>query len=254
MVDKDSEIFCSGALLSETHILSAAHCLKEYDENPGMKRIVLIGGSSKRRFISYVFTKNKLHELSEGQIVHPDFQKFNWRGEKGTFYIFDLTIFSLKVPLTQICSSAFARLPSERFNDQYLSDKQLTVSGWGSILELSHDQLIDLIDENYDNFETNPFDFPTHLRVVKVRYLQYRLCQDRYKSFFQRHRRTPSNKGNLKVGDVDIKQHGMICTSMCTKKDVENCLHYHDAIGVCLGDSGCKLITNLNAVKIISNW
>ena len=89
LVGKDSELFCSGALLSEQHIISAAHCLKEYKENPGMKRMVLIGGSSMRRFISYVFTNNKLHELSEGQIVHPDFQEFNWRRDEGTFYIFD---------------------------------------------------------------------------------------------------------------------------------------------------------------------
>ena len=128
------------------------------------------------------------------------------------------------------------------------------MGGWGSILALSHDDLIDMIDRNYDDFERDPVHFPTHLQVVKVRYLQYRICQDRYKSFFRRHRRTVSNKGTIKVGDLDIKKHGMICSSMCTKEDVKNCLHHHDEIGACLGDSGCKLITNLSAVKITINY
>ena len=234
-------IFCGGALLSANYIISAAHCSEPYN-NIADPRSALIGMDVMDDITD--LRRKILHDLGDVKL-HPDYEEFRWSGNNGKFGIYDLMIISLKNPLINICHSAFARLPSAQFTDVYLKNKKLTLSGWGSTLEMSRDQQIELVNNpNPEDFlkrhGRQPWSFPNYLQVAEITYLPYTLCQNRYETFFERYKNTKGSKSKLKAKELRFEKHGMMCTSFCTSDDVSKCQHRGYTLGTCIGDSGCK--------------
>lgn len=233
-------IFCGGVLLSKRFILSAAHC-SDYLKASG-NSLVLVGGTSLDDN-----DKDKFHQISNYHI-HPKFESFN--GESIGIDIFDFMIITLKDSLKNVCPSAFARLPSKGLSEEYLIDKELTISGWGSTSALSRNQVLD--DMHGKGFTIapgiDPFNFPKHLHVVEVPYLRKEICQKRYRNFFVEHQNTQGTKGSF-LRDINLAENSgssMLCTSSCTSENVGDCTDVHEYKGACLSDSGCKCLLGIH--------
>ena len=150
-------------------------------------------------------------------------------------------ILFLPIPL-HFCNNVFARLPTNNFDDDYLSGKILMVSGWGSIDAVTNQQVI-------DDMQGTPYPttMPKRLRFLSIPYLPNRICQKRLQPFFDAH---PNLRGRKKDGStgqyaihINFEQEtgsSMLCTSLCTKDELASCTNHNKPRGTCVGDSGGK--------------
>ena len=239
----DSVVKCGGVLLSEKVIISAAHC-KNVLKFDGLDEAVI--GS----ILTYqTIGTEEPYWLSKKHFIHPRYQEF--RTETLAMAIYDLMLLFLsKSNLFCPGARSFARLPDSSFNENFLSGKDLLLSGWGRTSPISRQEVL-------ASFKGKPLPGkqPGHVRHVKLSYLPSNICQKRLQKFFNEY---PNVEGKPMKADLprdiryvtDINLEigsglSMMCTSTCVAEDINNCPRCNDPKGCpheqkdsCVGDSG----------------
>ena len=237
---KRNHIFCGGALLSNTHILTAAHCRELFD--PEEDYIIRGTADRKERGNQYI------HTIATRVEVHPLYTEF--RNNEINFCLYDFMLLFLLKPLS-LSDSSFARLPPPSFDEDFLNGKSLFMSGWGSTMQVTRTQVINFVK----NGIPIPRKYPDRLQFVEIPYLPNRICQNRHHNFFIKYgevKASPGSAFDIRVKDIDFdKEPGlsMFCTSMCTKEDLSTCPRVHAPKGNCIGDSGGKLIPPIKDIS-----
>jgi hypothetical protein len=231
LLDIIDNFLCGGVLLSNTHILSAAHCEKD------LGNLVRIGAESME-------DESSKHIITSRHLIHPMHEYFKDDDQGVKFSIYDFMLLFLETPL-RYCNQNFAKLPSFEFsNEHYLADKVLTLNGYGSTKPVTREQVI-----AYNKGKQNlPLSLPFNLQQIHLRYLRNRVCQRRFQDFLNRYknvrgRKLPNNEyTEHTVNQINFGGRNglsMLCTSTCTEEDLNQCSHQHQSQSACSGDSGC---------------
>ena len=120
----DTTPFCGGTLIGPRHVISAAHCTYAFPQFN-----VIVGE----------------HDITDGQdgTVHAvesfiEHHNFTY----SPVPTFDFVMITLVEPVVLGDKAIPACLPSENMNEQFLTGKMLTVSGWGHLEEGGNQPLV----------------------------------------------------------------------------------------------------------------
>ena len=178
--------------------------------------------------------------------IHPKHETFKDQKGEITFEAYDFLILTLRYELpATLCESVFAKLPSQAYTDDFLNEQELIASGWGSMIPLTHQHAVDInLGKDFKAiYGFDPFDYPRYLRMVDLYHLKNKICQKRYKDFFEKYKSAVGSRGTC-VGDINFEAEpgaSMICASHCISEDLANCENVGHK-GTCVADSGCKYI------------
>ncbi|RZC38483.1 Trypsin and/or DUF1986 domain containing protein, partial [Asbolus verrucosus] len=132
--------FCGGSIISQTYIVTAAHCT--YEQDPAA--LSIRAGTAIRGDGGQVISVSKVHD-------HPNFNRFTAD--------YDIAVLELETPLTLGRFVAPIVLPSE--NQTWPAGTEVFVSGWGALSE-------------------DAATFPTNLQGVALEIVDEAACVSAY--------------------------------------------------------------------------
>ena len=197
-----------------------------------------------------------MHRISSDHYFHPEAKYFRQIDNplKGTLGIAIYDLMILKLVQEQLfCSRAFVRLPTLDINDNFLVGKELLMSGWGSTLPITRQQMSDHVEHG----KPVPLLLPGRVKYVQLPYLRASICKKRLTNLFTIYQNVigePVGQPPIRIKDIDLEKGvglSMLCTSMCTADDLTQCQNTPDLQrDACKGDSGGNVLNRFNHIYI----